>query len=403
MVDSISMKRILLITISLALYIQCFSQWISIYQSEDPYNAITSYDSVIICGCSYDCESDLIISTDYGLTWTDYDPFPGVESVYSLTSNDSMVYACTSNGIFRALKSNLDWNDFSMGLSASPILKVVMHDSIYFAVDACNSNLFRRTEGDDSWSVLSGNSPVGNISDIDYDGNVLVLAGYDGIAESYDPGIDWTLWNGYEFEMTSVKIKGDTIIAASKGGIFRKIISSGNILKVCTGLMPLWNPYGYEYYGEFESFHQIDHHLFVCGETGVYKLQDNIWSWLNTGIGGWTYSLSDNGVCLLAAFGYDGIRSRPLDELILHRKEHSISQSLFRIFPNPASNVINISSGSTISELAVYDHYGKLVHHVLPHNSNFSVQVNNLSPGLYLIVADTPDEVSCQKLIIISE
>jgi hypothetical protein len=231
MIHSIPMKRIVLVLMCLPLYSQCYSQWIKIYQDQDPYNAITSYDSVIISGCFYDCGSDLIISTDYGITWTGYDPFPGAESIYFLTTNDSMLYACTSNGIFRALKSNLAWNDFSIGLPASPILKVVMHDSIYFAVDEFNSTLFRRTEGEDSWSVLSANSPVGNISDIDYDGNVLVLSGYDGIAESYNHGIDWTIWNGYEFAMTSVKIKGDTIIAASKGGIFRKIISSGNILK----------------------------------------------------------------------------------------------------------------------------------------------------------------------------
>jgi hypothetical protein len=165
--------------------------------------------------------------------------------------------------------------------------------------------------------------------------------------------------------------------------------------------MPLWNPYGYEYYGEFNSFHQInDYYMYAVRRVSInYRTIYGTGSIrvLEPGLSHYRITVS----VYWLAVGYGGIESRILDELILHPTEYSLNASSVRIFPNPASDIINISSGSIISQVAIYDHLGNLVQQLLPHNRNFTIQVNGLQPGLYLIEAVTHDEVSCQKVIVV--
>jgi len=382
------MNRIIL-TVLIFVSIQGYGQWVTLHPGYDPYSAIIAYDSVIITGSAYWGQSDLLISTDSGETWAPADPFPDAAGTISLTTTDSLIYACTTNGIYRSPKNEFNWTDYSAGISGQPVLKLVAHDTVCFAVFYCQTDtsaLNRRTDGDATWSPVSINVPIGNIYDIDYDGNMLVLAGYNGIAQSTDQGASWSLWPDHMFEMTAVTITGDTIIAASKGGIYRKIISTGNVIKVSNGLMPLWNPYGYEYYGEFESFHHLDGHTFVCGETGVYKLHDSNWFWQNTDLSAWTYVLADNSQYLLAAAGYHGIMARPLEELISAIKPYGEVHDVIRLFPNPATDVIHLASENIITNVLIYDHQGRVVHRSSPGLSECAIPVSNLKRGLYFVV-----------------
>jgi len=230
---------------------------------------------------------------------------------------------------------------------------------------------------------------VGGISDFDYDGNNLVLAGYDGIAESNDLGLSWNLWPpAYVFEWDAVTVKGDTIIAASKGGIYRKLISTGNISKVSNGLMELWNPYGYDYYGEFEQFHHIGEYIFVCGETGVYKLSDYTWYWEFTDLGSWTYALADNHEMLFVVRGYGGIWGRPLNQLIVHTNEAPFPKSSISLYPNPANTFVTIDTQKDPGKnafLTIINLQGQQFNKCQltgPHNT---IDIHTLPPGVYFV------------------
>lgn len=397
------MKQILLPILLLA----CFaghSQWVSIYSSPNPYSTITAYDSVILSGSSYWGESQLLVSTDYGATWTNEDPFANSQGVIFITAADSMFYACTTDGIYRSAKDVFNWLNYGAGLGGQPMLKIVAHDGVFFAISYCQTDstrVFRRTESDTAWSVININVPIGNVYDIDYDGNMLALAGYNGIAESANGGNDWSLWNDYMFEMTAVKIKGDTLIAASKGGIFRKLISTGNVTKVSDGLTLLWNPYGYEYYGEFESFCMVGNHLFVGGESGVYKLDDNIWYWQYTNSGGYSFALTRNNTHLISAKGYNGIEARPLSELIIGVEEIEYYHTNLRLFPNPASGIIHLISEYTITSIRIFNQQGKLVHSEFPRNTECSVSSASLKSGLYHITAVAGSVTGYWKVVVL--
>lgn len=75
-----------------------------------------------------------------------------------------------------------------------------------------------------------------------------------------------------------------------------------------------------------------------------------------------------------------------------------LSQSDFNIFPNPARNELNISKSDIIpSDIRIYNIHGQLVKEVRNFISGSSVDLSNISSGIYLVkVGDQP----VRKLVI---
>lgn len=380
------MKKIIPVLFLMSVIQEVYPQWAILSVDFEPNISITAFDSTVISGSSSFGPYDLAVSYDNGNTWSGSNLLQS-EGVKYLLSGDSMIYACTPNGIYRTAKDTLNWSVYSEGLPTGPINKIILKDNILLASD--NNSIYLRISGDPAWTTLVESSPVGGISDFDYDGNTLVLTGYDGIAESNDLGLSWNLWpQAYVFEWDAVTVKGDTIIAASKGGVYRKLISTGNISNVSNGLIELWNPYGYDYYGEFEQFQHIGDYIFMCGETGVYKLSDNTWHWEHTGLEYWTNALSGNAEMLFAAKGYQGIWGCPLNQFIVSSDENPLIQSFVSVYPNPAGNQITIDTRTTPGEntfLTIINTNGRqLINHCLSEPSAI-LDVQAFPPGLYFV------------------
>lgn len=392
------MKKIISLIIFCALVQGAYPQWVLLSDDYDPNISITAYDSTVIAGSSSFGTYDLAVSFNCGNTWTGNNLLQ-LDGVEYLCTNDSMIYACTPNGIFRTSKDTLNWSPYNEGLPSGPIHKICFKDSIQLAVG--NNSIYKRIAGDTSWITICESGPVVGISDFDFDGNLIVLAG-DGIAESYDMGSSWTIWTDYIFEFDAVTIKGDTIIAASKGGIYRKLISSGSISKVSTGLIKLWNPYGYDYYGEFESYHHVGDNIFLCGETGVYKLSDDTWNWEYTGLESGTYALADNGEMLFAVTGYDGIWARPMNQLIVNANEDPIVLSTITIYPNPAKDVLNIQfdKNEVDANLIISDIRGNTMVSRQIQQKETTINIGSFNPGVYMIRLENNQHLLTRKMIV---
>lgn len=73
----------------------------------------------------------------------------------------------------------------------------------------------------------------------------------------------------------------------------------------------------------------------------------------------------------------------------------------FNMFPNPASDEVNIQlpTGTDKAKVSVFDYVGRLVstQTVTPNNSK--VNVTNLSSGMYLIRVSTDDKIGAQRFI----
>jgi hypothetical protein len=391
-----TMKKIISLGILCAMVQGAYPQWTLLSNDFEPNFSISAYDSIIIAGCSDFGTYDLAISYDYGNTWVGNDLFPS-NGVGYLCTVDSLVYACNPNGIFKTAKDTINWSPYNEGLPAGPINKICMKDSILLA---CNGNtLFIRGLEDSSWSVLSDNIPQDYITGFDFDGNLIVVAGSDGVCESYDMGASWSLWTDLQFTTGIIVIKGDTIIHASPGGVTRKLISTGNLADVSSGLIKLWTPPpGWDYYGTLEQFHKIGDNIFLCGETGLYKLSDDMWYWELTGLE-YTNALADNGDKLFAAT-YSGIWGRPLNQLIVNTNEYPVLLSSINIYPNPASDHISISAGRIIQDILVYDNLGRLAYEAEPGKSFINLALQDYRPGIYFIFCRTKDELTVNKIII---
>jgi hypothetical protein len=64
----------------------------------------------------------------------------------------------------------------------------------------------------------------------------------------------------------------------------------------------------------------------------------------------------------------------------------TLLRSKTRVFPNPATNHINITSGAGIDEVVLYDATGRIISH-WPVNKSFSATIptGNIKPGLYFL------------------
>ena len=380
------MRKILLLFFLWTAVQEAYPQWVLLSNNFCPNTSVTAFGSEVIAGSTSFGSFDLAVSHDHGLTWSG-DNLLTANGITCLYTIDSTIYAGTPGGIFRSPLGALNWSAFSEGLPPGSIDKICAGDSLLMA--SGSSQLFVRMTGDTNWTILCQISPVNGIYDFDFDGNTIVLAGYDGIAESNDMGLSWTTWPAaYIFKWDAVTIKGDTIIAASKGGVYRKLISTGNISKISNGLIGLWNPYGYEYYGEFEMFHHIGDRIFLCGETGVYLLSADTWDWEHTGLGSWTDAMADNGETLFAVQGYQGIWGCALDQLIVRTNTIPTRKPSLGISPNPATGSICISTPSNYgpnARLTVTDLRGRELLQS-PADAPFTfIDVHTFPKGAYLV------------------
>ncbi|HOE39890.1 MAG TPA: T9SS type A sorting domain-containing protein [Bacteroidales bacterium] len=89
---------------------------------------------------------------------------------------------------------------------------------------------------------------------------------------------------------------------------------------------------------------------------------------------------------------------------VLFQLENSVviqeSANKITLYPNPAKNIVNISSNNSIEKISVYDILGKNILTINPNNSKSVVNINDLNKGLYFIKVKTENgSESTHKLV----
>lgn len=69
------------------------------------------------------------------------------------------------------------------------------------------------------------------------------------------------------------------------------------------------------------------------------------------------------------------------------------------LYPNPTSDFVRISAGESIDLVQVFDVTGRVVKESSPEKSDFSLNVSNLSKGVYLVKLNSGDKEATTKLI----
>ena len=74
--------------------------------------------------------------------------------------------------------------------------------------------------------------------------------------------------------------------------------------------------------------------------------------------------------------------------------------SQFRVYPNPASNELNISiENNNLAELFIYDMQGKVIHHEIMNEEQQVIGIEHLRTGVYVIFIITNEETYNTKFI----
>lgn len=69
------------------------------------------------------------------------------------------------------------------------------------------------------------------------------------------------------------------------------------------------------------------------------------------------------------------------------------------LYPNPVRDVMNISAGESIQRVRVYDLTGRMVKQANPNTADFSLDVADLSKGVYFVKLNAGDREATTKLI----
>jgi PKD repeat protein len=72
----------------------------------------------------------------------------------------------------------------------------------------------------------------------------------------------------------------------------------------------------------------------------------------------------------------------------------------FNIFPNPASNLVNIQSASLMKSIKVYDFTGKEILSKNVHAATYQLNTSMLNSGIYLMVIETEKVITNKRIII---
>ncbi len=70
------------------------------------------------------------------------------------------------------------------------------------------------------------------------------------------------------------------------------------------------------------------------------------------------------------------------------------------VYPNPASEVVNIKSGSEIQHLAVYNQSGQLVYNADASSTTYNLSVGSFESGLYLFRVTTAEGTTTKRIVI---
>jgi hypothetical protein len=70
------------------------------------------------------------------------------------------------------------------------------------------------------------------------------------------------------------------------------------------------------------------------------------------------------------------------------------------LFPNPASDVVNIKSNSVLKNIVVSRVDGKVVADISTNETEFKLDVNDFSEGIYIVkIVDAKNSITIKKFV----
>ena len=351
-------------------------------------------------------------STDNGNTWMQDTSWHG-GWIQSITVTIPFIYATTNSGIFASSDNGKSWGSINGGIMDTVYpMNVIKSGSNLIVSTQKKGELFLSSDNGGTWQNVGKNLPI--IGPLAGSGDN-VFAGNegdwtnsnDGIYESTNNGLNWTLINDTLTNISSLETSGSTIIAAGytppipvgsppppPGGIFRST-DNGRTWKTYVDSLPdkaqvyslaIYNNYvfaGLEYLNYPSMFY-------------TSNLNKN--SWTNEGKGlakGSINSIYVNDSTIFVGTEMTGLWSIPMPEVTAIRKTiNSTFPSSYKLeqnYPNPFNPTTNISYSlprDGFVTLKVYDILGREVRTLINErqsagNHSVTFDASDLASGVY--------------------
>jgi hypothetical protein len=97
---------------------------------------------------------------------------------------------------------------------------------------------------------------------------------------------------------------------------------------------------------------------------------------------------------------YDEGESGPSNEVTVVIVGIDELERTANIYPNPATNMVNISSDVELKTVRVVNYTGQVVYTENAYSNRLSINISNLAKGVYVLQLETASGWSSQKLVI---
>ncbi len=332
----------------------------------------------------------ILYSTNNGNKWIRTKFYETSTDIFikDITVKDSLIFVSTENkGLFLSCDKGMTWNKANTGLSALETEDFTwIQDTLFVATI---NGIFASTDKGKNWLPRNNGLQTNGFKKIFYNNGRLFISNYGTgkwhVYYSDDNGFKWTILEGIQYKSPlCIKASGDHLyistdyknlfISSDNGNTWKELILQGLandlLAKDSILIVPeqkkgigISTNYGFTYRKILEFNNNYDNdikfleydseYIYCASQKKLYRIKWEVL--LMTGV-------DDNG------------------------KE--FNEPEFKIYPNPASNILIVSNNSeiTIGAIEIYDYLGNLVLKYENKNENkIQLNLSSLTSGIYLI------------------
>ncbi len=271
------------------------------------------------------------------------------KSITSITQNGENLYAGTLEGVFISTNNGISWNATGNGVGRVLSFAVIGQSLI---IGSQGAIYYSQDSGKD-WNDVQDVPSYSNINALAIIGSSIYAGtSSDGVWISSDSGIDWIEVNDSALNDSDV-----TTLIANEGNLYAGTDSGFILLSSDRGT----------------TWKQIDSGLNVGGtEITSLAMQDSVLYAGSPDSGIWRHSLSQS------------IKSAVVEHFLPH---YAPSQQPI-IYPNPASETINIAAPGQSGQVILLDMLGRQMRNAtLPSSGEVQFDVSSLPTGIYFLIA----------------
>jgi len=341
-------------------------------------------------------------SLNNGGSWTMVNTgLPGTVVVYAFAIKDSTVFTGGYGGVYKSTDYGDNWTPAYTGMTNNGIWSMALRGNDIIA-GTYGGGLYLSSNNGNNWDSINNGIANRCIMAINTKGDSIFAGTYGNVGSIFfspNNGVNWdSVNNGMPplIWIDAIARKGDTTFAGDRScmGVFRTTNYGQSWTAVNTGLT-----IDAEY---VNSLTLKDNYLFAGTGDGVFITTNNGNNWVakNNGLPSYhiVRTIAINNKFIFAGLDSFGVWRLPLSELSAGFEEMNNHERNIAVYPNPATNHINIETSSegiiTISTIQ-----GQLIKTTATSGSKTNVDVSALPCGVYIVEVRTEKGIGVKKFI----